>query len=132
MKLNDYFHEKTGIGVLATADEEGVVDTAIYSKPHVCDDGSVAFIMRDRLTHNNLLANPFANYLFIETGGGYKGVRLFLKKAREDDNAELISAMTRRHLSPDEDRAKGPKFIVYFTVHKILPLIGSGDPGVSM
>lgn len=132
MKLSEYFHQKSGVGVLATANSSGEVDTAIYSTPHICDDNSIAFIMRDRLTHNYLQSNSFASYLFIEAGGGYKGIRLYLKKIREDDNPELIASMTRRHLSPEEDRAKGPKFIVYFAVNRILPLIGSGDSGVSL
>jgi hypothetical protein len=132
MKLSEYFREKSGVGVLATAAGSGEVDTAIYSTPHMLEDGTIAFIMRDRLTHKNLLSNPYASYLFMETGGRYRGIRLFLKKIREDNDPELIAAMTRRHLSPEEDKAKGPKFLVYFAVNEILPLIGSGDPGVSL
>lgn len=132
MKLSEYFREKSGVGVLATAAGSGEVDTAIYSTPHVVEDGTIAFIMRDRLTHKNLLSNPYASYLFMESGGRYRGIRLFLKKIREDNDPELIAAMTRRHLSPEEDKAKGPKFLVYFAVNEILPLIGSGDPEVSL
>jgi hypothetical protein len=36
--------------------------------------------------------------------------------------------MTRRCLSPQEDAAKGPKFMVYFTIENTLDLIGSGTP----
>ena len=51
-----------------------------------------------------------------------------LKKVREDDNSELIASMTRRHLTPEQDAQKGPKHLVYFSVEKVLPLIGSGEP----
>lgn len=127
MTLKEYFDQKKGIGVLATADAEGRVDTAIYSTPHVGDDGTLAFIMRERLTHLNIQSNPYGSYIFIEEGIGRKGVRLFLNKVKEDSDPELITAMTRRYLTPEEDREKGPKFLVYFTVEKILPLIGSGS-----
>ena len=30
-------------------------------------------------------------------------------------------------LTPEEDRAKGPKYLVHFSTEKILPLIGSGE-----
>ena len=30
------------------------------------DDGTLAFIMRDRLTHQNITENPHAAYLFVE------------------------------------------------------------------
>lgn len=124
MKLKDYFESAKGVGVMSTADARGQVDAAIYARPHVMDDGTLAFIMRERLTHNNITQNPYAIYLFIENAAGYKGVRLFLKKVKEDDNAELIAEMTRRCLSPEEDAAKGPKFIVYFQIEKALKLIG--------
>ena len=127
MNLKDYFENTKGVGVMSTADTHGKVDAAIYARPHVMDDGTLAFIMRERLTHNNITQNPYAVYLFIENAPGYKGVRLFLKKVKEDDNAELIASMTRRCLTPEEDAAKGPKFIVYFEVEKALKLIGGED-----
>ena len=125
MQLKEYFENKKGVGVMSTADLQGKVDAAIYARPHVMDDGTIAFIMRDRLTHQNIAQNPYASYLFIENTGGYKGARLFLKKVREDDNAELLKEMTRRSLTPEEDAAKGPKFIVYFEIEKALKLIGA-------
>jgi hypothetical protein len=48
MTLKEYFDQKHGVGVLATANAEGKVDTAVYSSPHVFDDGTLAFIMRER------------------------------------------------------------------------------------
>jgi hypothetical protein len=130
--MQEYFENRQGVGVLSTADNDGKVDAAIYAKPHVLADGTIAFIMRDRLTHKNITANPYAVYLFIENAGGYKGVRLFLKKVREDDDAELIKQMTRRCLTAEEDAAKGPKFLVYFEVEKTLNLIGGDSPDISL
>ena len=130
MQLKEYLTQAKGIGVLSTADSGGKVDAAIYAKPHFMDDGAVAFIMRERLTHHNLGENPYAVYLFIEEGHGYKGLRLYLKKIKEDTDVELIRKMTRRCLSPEEDEAKGPKYLVYFEVEKTLHLIGSDSPGI--
>ncbi|MEN8687640.1 MAG: pyridoxamine 5'-phosphate oxidase family protein [Desulfuromonadales bacterium] len=132
MHMQEYFENRQGVGVLSTADNDGKVDAAIYAKPHVLADGTIAFIMRDRLTHKNITANPYAVYLFIENAGGYKGIRLFLKKVREDDDAELIKQMTRRCLTAEEDAAKGPKFLVYFEVEKTLNLIGGDSPDISL
>ena len=132
MKLKDYFGTVSGTGVLSTADAAGIVDAAIYSSPHVADDGTVAFIMRDHLSHHNLQSNPHDAYLFREQAPGYQGVRLFLKKLREETDSALIASMTRRHLTPEEDLNKGPIFLVYFTVEKVLPLIGSGASELSV
>ena len=130
MKLSEYMDNVSGKGVLATADAEGKVDAAIYSKPQILEDGTLVFIMRDHLTHHNIVSNPHATYLFIEEGPHYKGIRLFLKKLREDTDPELIAGMTRRNLTPEQDKARGPKFLVYFALEKILPLIGSGETGI--
>jgi hypothetical protein len=88
------------------------------------DDGTIVTIMRDRLTHLNLQSNPYAVFLFKEDGPGFQGKRIFLKKIKEEENPQKIVEMSRRQkpiLDTDERR-----FLVYFTVEKILPLIGSG------
>lgn len=129
MNLKKYFESVHGTAVLATADSEGKVNTAIYSRPHIFDDGTVAFLMRKKLTHHNLQSNPYASFLFREDCTGYKGVRIHLKKIKEETDSPLISKMTRGNLTPEEDRAKGPKYLVHFKVERILPLIGSGNAG---
>ena len=132
MLIKDYFENRRGVGVLSTADAAGRVDAAVYARPHVMADATVAFIMRDRLTHSNINENPHAVYLFIENTAGYQGVRLFLKKVREDTDAELINTLSRRCLTAEEDAARGPKFIVYFAVEKILKLIGGDSADVKL
>ncbi|MDG4474651.1 pyridoxamine 5'-phosphate oxidase family protein [Thiovibrio frasassiensis] len=127
MKMQDYFENTPGRGVLATAGSDGKVDAAIYSTPHVQEDGSVAFIMRERLSHRNVQENPHATFLFVEEGTSSRGVRLFLKKTKEETDAEKIKSMMRRHLSAAEDKAHGPTFLVTFDIEKILPLLGD-DP----
>ena len=127
MNMDSYFTEMNGVGVMATSDENGVVDTAIYSRPHVRARDEVAFVVRDRLTHKNLQKNKHANYLFLEEGRGYSGVRLFLTKLNESTDQELIASLTRRHLSPEDDRLRGEKFLVRFKVDKVLTLIGGEE-----
>lgn len=124
MDLKEYFENFKGLGVLATADADGRVDAAVYARPHVMEDGSLAMIMRDRLTHHNLQSNPFATYLFVENGPGYKGIRLFLKKLREEQDTDLLKQLKRKQYVTDEDE---PKFLVFFEIEKQLPLIGSGE-----
>ena len=132
MKLKEYFESVSGKGVLATSDGPGAVNIAIYSKPHFTEDGSLAFIMRDRLSHHNLQSNPHAAYMFIVQSPSYEGIRLHLEKIRESSDPELIASMTRRNLSPEEDKAAGEKFLVYFSVKKVLPLIGSDESHITL
>jgi hypothetical protein len=125
MDLKSYFEKNNGLGILSTTDDRGQVDTAVYSRPHVMDDGSIAFIMRDRLTHHNLQYNPYAAFLFKESGDGYRGKRLFLTKLREEKESETLYRLRRKSYPEEKDRRES-KFLVFFTVDKILPLIGPG------
>ena len=124
MSLKEYFSTTKGVGVLSTADRDGKVDSAIYARPHFFDDGTMAFIMRDRLSHHNLQSNPYATYLYKEDGSGYRGKRLFMSKLMEEQNTELLESLRRRKAvyGNGEDR-----FLVFFKLEKELPLVGDGN-----
>ena len=124
MSLANYFDNVKGIGVLGTADPEGKVDLAIYARPHVIDGQTVAFIMRDHLSHDNVVANPHAAYLFIEQAEGYNGLRMHLTKTAEETDRKKIEAL-RRKSRGDEDTAGTNIFLVHFRVDEIRPLVGS-------
>lgn len=123
MELKEYFENAKGLGVLSTADGQGKVDAAVYSRPHFMDQDTVAFIMPARLTHQNLQANPHAAYLFAEEGSSTKGMRLFLTKLREEKDSKLLAQLRRgRHGSEATER-----YLVFFKIDKVLPLIGAGE-----
>jgi len=123
MTLYDYFENTVGTGVLATADSSGNVDIAIYARPHVIDENTVALIMNERLSYKNLTSNPKAAYLFLEKGPGYKGKRLYLTKTRGETDVELIESMRRRKTDKYQE-SDLKKYLVYFSVDKIRPLVG--------
>ncbi len=122
MDLKEYFETNTGLSILTTADSNGVVNSALYSKPYFLD-GNIAFIMRHRRTYTNLLANPHACYLFIESGDGYKGTRLYLTRLGEDDNPELIEKIKRGGHERPADQEPQKRSIVYFRIDNIRPLV---------
>jgi len=122
MNLAEYFENTKGTGVLATANKKGDVDIAIYARPHVIDEKTVAFIMNDRLSYKNLTSNPKAAYLFLEKKSGYKGRRLYLTKTREETDVELIESVRRKTDSRHGSDTK--KYLVYFSIDKIRPLAG--------
>ncbi|MGD2185904.1 MAG: pyridoxamine 5'-phosphate oxidase family protein [Desulfobacterales bacterium] len=124
MDLKEYFENTKGVGVLATADGDGKVDAAIYARPHFMDDGTLAVIMRDRLTHHNLQSNSKATFLFMENGPGYKGKRLFMTKIREEEDSELLYSLRRKQYPDDQQEVK---FLVFFKLDKELPLVGAGN-----
>jgi hypothetical protein len=87
------------------------------------DSDTVAFIMRDRLTHHNLKSNPHAAYLFMEKSEKFVGKRLFLTKIKEKKDTDLARSLRGRQYPDDGE----PLYLVYFKIDKILPLIGPGE-----
>lgn len=127
MDLKEYFENAKGVGVLATADADGKVNVAIYSRPHFLDpddDTMAAFIMNERLSYENVQANPNAAYLFVEEGDGYVGKRLTMTKAKEEDDQEKIKHLRRRNL-PNECYEGKPQHLVHFRIDVVRPLIGT-------
>ncbi len=127
MDLGKYFENQKGTGVLATADDQGRVDVAVYARPHLMDRETIAFIMPDRLTHHNLQSNNHAAYLFMEEGPAYRGIRLFLTKVREEEDSELLQSIRRRRYASEKGEEEGSRFLVLFKIDKVLPLIGAGE-----
>jgi hypothetical protein len=124
--LAAYFENTKGTGVLATSDSEGNVDVAIYARPYVIDDETIAFSMLERLSYANIEANPKAAYLFIERGEGYTGKRLYLSKTGEETDPERVKELKKKHskiFSPDQIN----RHIVYFKVEKIRVLVGDKE-----
>lgn len=126
MDLKEYFSSHAGLGVMSTADSDGRPNSALYARPHVRDDGTLAMVMLGRLTHENLKHNPYAHFLFVEQGAGYKGVRLSLKKISEELDSQVIASYRRQ---PSLGKGSGDKecFVIYFEIEKSLQLVG-GEP----
>ena len=126
-ELKEYFDNSKGHGVLATADGQGRVNQAVMARPHVMEDGTVAFIMPHRLTHHNLQENPHAAYLFKEDSPGWQGKRLYLTKLREEQDTDLLYSLRRKSYPPEMEKKEGSRFLVFFQADKVLPLIGTGE-----
>ena len=126
MNLRDYFENTQGRGVLATSNGQGVVDAAVYARPHFVDEESCVFLMADRLTHKNLQDNPHAAYLFMEQSDKYVGKRLYLTKTKESEDQDMIDQLRRRKRPscPCDEYTDKRTFVVHFRVDNIRPLVG--------
>ncbi|HPL40925.1 MAG TPA: pyridoxamine 5'-phosphate oxidase family protein [Syntrophorhabdaceae bacterium] len=126
MGLGEYFDNAKGHGVLATANAEGKVNVAVYSRPHFIDEETIAYIMTERLTHENLKSNPHAAYIFIEASDKlFTGKRLYLTKIKEESDPEAIAKIRwRKSYTVPENQQNDRRYLVYFHIDKILPLIG--------
>ena len=124
MDLKSYFEKTEGTGILATADSDGTVDIALYAKPEVINDSTIAFVMKERLSHQNLRTNLNAAYMFIEKGEGYKGIRLYLTKIREEINSTVVNEFIKKQPVIASSKDDSNKFLVFFHIESIYPLVG--------
>ena len=121
MTISEYFSSTKGHGVLATADNKGKVNAAVYSKPYFKDEKTAVFIMAERLSYDNLKTNPYAMYLFIESTSDWTGKRLYLKKIKEVDDQDLVMQVCQACDYSHYD--VGGRHVTYFEVLDVIPLI---------
>lgn len=127
MDLTEYFDKTRGFGILATADSNGKVNVAAFSKPTIMEDGSAAFLMSGHLTYHNLQSNPHAAYCFVEHGESYGGKRLYLTKTGEDEDLQLIEKLRKKRYPIFTTKYNNEsKYVVFFKIDKILPLVADG------
>lgn len=121
MSIFEYLSAAEGDGILATAGSDGRVDATVYAKPHMVDENTLAFIMAERLSYNNLQSNPHAAYLFMEEGSKYTGMRFFLTKIKEESDKEKLDSVRLKNYP----ELKGEKaYLVSFRIDQVLPPIG--------
>jgi hypothetical protein len=125
MTLSSYFDETKGIGVLSTSNGDGIVNSAIYARPHVMEDGTLGLIMASQHSYENLKTNPHAAYLFLEATPGYRGKRFKLTKVKEERDMERIMTLRRRFYDPGMEEKMKPVTLVYFRVDEERPLVGA-------
>lgn len=122
MSLRDYFASADGTGIMSTADARGNVNAAVYARPHVLEDGNLAFVMTERQTYKNVIENPRAVYLFKESEG-YTGKRLYLSLVGDDDDPERVERYRRRRYSDQQEARIKPLHLVSFRVERERPLV---------
>ena len=123
MKLAELF-PIGGKGVIATAGCDGVVNTAIYARPHIINDDTLAWGMTDGRSYNNLKENPHASYLYMAPVEGFSGWRLTLDLKTIEDSGELLEAIrksTKEIVGPEAGVLV--KHVGYFGVTEVRPLI---------
>jgi len=94
MNLSELF-KNYGIGVMATASADGVVNTAVYARPRVMDDETLVWGMTEGRSFRNIAANPHAAYLFKSSAPGFSGVRLALKLIRTEESGDMLESIKK-------------------------------------
>jgi Pyridoxamine 5'-phosphate oxidase len=123
MNFSELF-QQYGIGVMATADRDGKVNTAVYARPHVIDATTLVWGMTEGRSYRNIAQNPQASYLFRASGPGFQGVRLELELLRTEESGEMLA-----QIQQNTNEVVGPgagsnvTHAAWFRVREVRPLI---------
>ena len=122
MKLKEIF-ASAGLGVMGTSTKNGVVNLAIYSRPHIINEETLVWGMSDGRTYENVRENPNAAYLYKDPEG-FTGLRLDLKLDHIENEGQMLEAI-RTHAAEVDTSHEAIKVnhAVFFKVVKRRPLV---------
>jgi len=116
-----------GRGVIATADADGNVDVAVYSRPHFIDENTIVYIMTTAWLIEISSQTPMRIYLH-GIRREIRGKRLYLTKIKEETDPEAINKIRwRKNICVPEDEKNECRFLVYFKIDKVLELFGEKE-----
>ena len=93
------FNKETRIGSLATTNQNGDVNAAVFGSPRMIDQETVIMAIGDNRTFRNLQENPKATFLVVEPGdapASWKGVRLYLTMDSFERYGELLDSFREK------------------------------------
>ena len=119
----NYFDQKNGRGFLATADSSGSVNIAVYSRPHVLEDGRWAFIVANHRSLKFLKENPKAAFAFESEY--LQGFRFYLDMSDLLEEGQLYEKVISESRKPKELGDDSDSVVAVFTLIETRPLVGN-------
>jgi hypothetical protein len=130
-KLMEYFNRSDRIGMLSTADKEGMVDTAVFGSPRMIDAKTVVMGLGKNRTLENLRQNPHAVFMIIEPGKtvmDWKGIRVYMQVRDLATSGELLETFKAEMAKiVGREAADMVHATVTFEVQELRPLIDMGQ-----
>lgn len=93
-ELMDLFNKRPRIGALATSDQKGNVNVAVFGSPQMIDQDTVVMGIGNNRSYRNLQTNSKAAFIIMEPGTTppeWKGVRVYLQVAAIDTHGALLT-----------------------------------------
>lgn len=126
-ELMKMFNKQTRIGVLATSNKKGDVNTAVFGSPRMIDDETIIMAIGDNRSFEYLQENPKASFIVIEPGAdpaSWGGARLYLEVAALESYGELLDSFREQiRKTAGNTSADAIKAAVRFKITGIRPLI---------
>lgn len=130
-QVMEMFNRKTRIGALATANDEGDVNAAVFGSPRMIDEDTIIMAIGDNRSLQYLQQNPKASFIVIEPGDSptdWKGARLYLEIDAFERYGELLDSFRAniRKIAGDKS-ANAIVAAIRFKITDVRPLIAPAD-----
>ena len=92
-ELMEMFNKYPRIGALATANNEGDVNAAVFGSPRMIDEDTVVMGIGENRSFRNLQRNPKAVFIVMEPGEtvmDWKGARVYLEAVDVETGGEFF------------------------------------------
>lgn len=130
-RLMEYFNKQPRIGILSTANRNGMVDAAVFGSPMMTDEKTVVMGLSENRTFAYLQENPNAIYTIVEEGKTFeewKGLRVYLRMRGFATSGKVLDNYRKEvALAAGEDAAAMIHAVVTFDLTEIRPLIDMGQ-----
>lgn len=126
-QLMEMFNKMSRIGVLATSNNDGDVNVAVFGSPRMIDENTVIMAIGDNRSYQYLQENPKASFIVVEPGDSpmaWKGARLYLEVDTMERYGELLDSFREkiRKMAGDTS-ANAIVAAIRFRITAVRPLI---------
>ena len=121
------FNKESRIGALATSNQSGDVNAAVFGSPRMIDDDTVIMAIGDNRSFKYLQENPKASFIVVEPGDSpteWKGARLYLEMESFERYGEVLDSFRSkiRKIAGDKS-ANAIIAAIRFKIKDVRPLI---------
>jgi hypothetical protein len=126
-ELMELFNKRPRIGALATADDKGNVNVAVFGSPQMTDPDTIVMGIGNNRSYRNLQKNPNAAFIIMEPGATppeWKGVRVYLKAESIDTHGDLLHKI-REEITSRAGKKAGESVVaaLRFSITEVRPLM---------
>ncbi|MFO7643189.1 MAG: pyridoxamine 5'-phosphate oxidase family protein [Desulfosarcina sp.] len=130
-QVMEMFNKQTRIGALATTNNNGDVNAAVFGSPRMIDQDTVIMAIGDNRSFRNLQENPKASFIVVEPGDSptdWKGVRLYLEVESFERYGELLDSFREKIRKVAGNKSANAIIAaIRFKIKNVRPLIAPPD-----
>ena len=121
------FNKESRIGALATSNQSGDVNAAVFGSPRMIDEDTVIMAIGDNRSFKYLQENPKASFIVVEPGDSpaeWKGARLYLEMESFERYGEVLDSFRSKIRKIAGDRSANAIIAaIRFKIKDVRPLI---------